>query len=144
MLMTPEYTETVFTVNGHYTDLDVPRTLVGGDYAGMDFPSNLKRLRISAGLTQAALAEKLEVSQPSIQRWENGKREPSYADLFAIADALKLPVGELFSDGIEAAGADTQPGIMGRDEAFAWFLQRNGIESPAWGAVEWPLDQGLF
>lgn len=53
------------------------------------------------------------------------------------------PKGQRLMDSLSILD-DTQPGIMGRDEAFAWFLQRNGIESPAWGAVEWPLDQGLF
>lgn len=44
---------------------------------GDDYPERIKRLRGRLGLTQAALAEKLGVSFPTINRWENGKSRPS-------------------------------------------------------------------
>lgn len=44
---------------------------------GEDYPAQIKRLRARLGLTQAALAEKLGVSFPTINRWENGKSRPS-------------------------------------------------------------------
>jgi len=44
---------------------------------GEDYPTQIKRLRARLGLTQAALAEKLGVSFPTINRWENGKSRPS-------------------------------------------------------------------
>lgn len=42
-----------------------------------DYPMQIKRLRARLGLTQAALAEKIGVSFPTINRWENGKSRPS-------------------------------------------------------------------
>jgi superfamily II DNA or RNA helicase/DNA-binding XRE family transcriptional regulator len=44
---------------------------------GEDYPTQIKRLRARLGLTQAALAERLGVSFPTINRWENGKARPS-------------------------------------------------------------------
>ena len=33
------------------------------------------------------------------------------------------------------------PDIARRDDAFSWFLQRNGIESPSWFPPAWPHGQ---
>jgi len=44
---------------------------------GEDYPAQIKRLRARLGLTQAGLAERLGVSFPTINRWENGKSRPS-------------------------------------------------------------------
>lgn len=37
-------------------------------------PKQAKRLRTSAGLTQAALADRMGVSQVTVARWETGVR----------------------------------------------------------------------
>jgi superfamily II DNA or RNA helicase/DNA-binding XRE family transcriptional regulator len=61
----------------------------------MDLPSpddcaaQIRRLRVRLGLTQAALAEKLGVSFPTINRWENGKARPSqlsWTQILRLAD----------------------------------------------------------
>lgn len=44
-------------------------------------------LRKDAGLTQAALAERLETKQPVVSRWESGHDEPRLSTLRRIADA---------------------------------------------------------
>lgn len=44
---------------------------------GASYSAHIKRLRARLGLTQAALAERLGVSFPTINRWENGKARPS-------------------------------------------------------------------
>ena len=44
---------------------------------GNDYPAHIKRLRARLDLTQAALAERLGVSFPTINRWEKGKSRPS-------------------------------------------------------------------
>jgi len=44
---------------------------------GEDYALHIKRLRARLGLTQEALAERLGVSFPTINRWENGKSRPS-------------------------------------------------------------------
>jgi superfamily II DNA or RNA helicase/DNA-binding XRE family transcriptional regulator len=44
---------------------------------GDDFPDQIKQLRSRLGLTQVELAERLGVSFPTVNRWENGKSRPS-------------------------------------------------------------------
>ena len=42
-----------------------------------DYSEQIKSLRAKLGLTQVALAERLGVSFPTVNRWENGKARPS-------------------------------------------------------------------
>lgn len=44
---------------------------------GDSYPTQIKHLRSRLGLTQVALAERLGVSFPTVNRWENGKSVPS-------------------------------------------------------------------
>ncbi len=49
----------------------------------------VKRLRLDKGLSQAALAERLDTKQPSVARLENGSAGlPSLGFLKKVADAL--------------------------------------------------------
>lgn len=58
---------------------------------GEDCALQIKRLRARLGLTQMALAERLGVSFPTINRWENGKSRPSQ---LAWNQILQLARGE--------------------------------------------------
>ncbi|HWK40797.1 MAG TPA: helix-turn-helix transcriptional regulator [Croceibacterium sp.] len=98
-----QYTETVFPSKSNYTDLAVPLAFLVDDYASMDFGQNLRRLRRAAKLTQAAMAEKLEISQPAYQRWEADDREPSFDFLEKIAAILGVTVAALFMTEDELA-----------------------------------------
>ena len=48
------------------------------------FPENLRKLRKSARLTQAMLADKLGVDQRTVSAWENGIAQPNFETLAAI------------------------------------------------------------
>lgn len=54
-------------------------------------------LRREQGMTQKDLAEKLNVSDKAISRWETGKGFPETGLLMTISDALGISVGELLS-----------------------------------------------
>lgn len=58
----------------------------------------LKEARKRAGLTQEAIAEKLDVSGSQVSRWENGKDGIPHHRLPAIAKAYGTTVGELFGE----------------------------------------------
>lgn len=73
----------------------VPDGFFRGDNAPMAYSDNIKRLRKAAKLTQAGLAERVNVEQPTVQRWESGKRKPSIDDLEGVADALGVTLSEL-------------------------------------------------
>lgn len=55
----------------------------------------LKKLREKRGLTQAALAKKVNVHQVTIARLETGERNPSMDLLQRLAKALKVKMGRL-------------------------------------------------
>ena len=50
------------------------------------FKENLRNMRIAFGLSQAQLAEKLNVNQRTVSAWEKGVCEPSFATLTQISE----------------------------------------------------------
>jgi len=54
-------------------------------------------LRRNRGLTQAGLAEKLEVTQSVVARWEKNQVQPRTKALERIAQALEVPLPSLLS-----------------------------------------------
>ena len=57
-----------------------------------EFKDNLKTLRITAGLGQVELANKLGVSKGIISLWENGLREPSMSSLIALSKFFNVSI----------------------------------------------------
>src|SRR5437868_5629281 len=55
-----------------------------------NFAGRLKELRVAAGLTQEALAERAKMSKAGIADLEQGRREPSWATVIALAEALSV------------------------------------------------------
>src|SRR6185369_7405080 len=102
MLMAGDNTKTVFNCNSKYTAADVPLRFANGHLIPMGYLDELAALRKKRGLSQAALAELVGVEQPTIQRWEKGKREPDLDNLKSLATALGVTPGSLL-DGTAAA-----------------------------------------
>lgn len=61
----------------------------------MTFQNKLRNLRLSHGLTQMELAERLGTSQSSITSWESGRREPDFATIRRLADYFHVPMSSL-------------------------------------------------
>jgi transcriptional regulator with XRE-family HTH domain len=55
----------------------------------------LRAARVAAGMTQVQLAEKVNVQQRDISRWENGLREPGVLIVKAMAQALGCSMDDL-------------------------------------------------
>ena len=51
--------------------------LTSGGYMKYNYPKAIKRLRANLNLSQEDLAKLLNVSFMSVNRWENGKHEPT-------------------------------------------------------------------
>ncbi len=62
------------------------------------FGRRLAAVRKKRGFTQQKLAEDLDISLVSIAYIETGKRWPRLTTLHRIADALNVPLLELFRD----------------------------------------------
>lgn len=61
----------------------------------MSFTENLKKARKTAGVSQKELAERLQVYQKDISRWENGERTPSVEVFTRICKELGASADEI-------------------------------------------------
>ena len=92
---------------------------------------NLSRIRRERGLTQAALANKLNVVRQSISKWENGTAVPDADMLCRLADALDVPAQELLRGPEREAKMDTTADARQRTETNEQQLVRNRISGNA-------------
>lgn len=65
------------------------------------FGEKMKAVRINKGLTQKALADKMEVSASTVGMYEQGRRIPDANALSKIAAALDVSVDALMKDKTE-------------------------------------------
>lgn len=61
----------------------------------MEFAERLKILRKQVKLTQAQIAEKLDISQQAYASWERGAKKPTQENLVKIAQILNVSVDYL-------------------------------------------------
>ena len=74
---------------------------------GISIASNIARLRKKQGLSQAALAEKLYVSNKTVSKWERGAGYPEITQLVRLSSILGVTVDSLIRGekyGITVAG----------------------------------------
>lgn len=60
-----------------------------------NFQNVFKQLRLSSGLTQVEMAEKLGISRSTIGMYETGAREPDFETLEKIADFFNVDIDYL-------------------------------------------------
>lgn len=58
--------------------------------------NRLRELRARDGLTQADLADRLDVSRQTVNALESGKYDPSLPLAFRISRTFMLPLDEIF------------------------------------------------
>jgi transcriptional regulator with XRE-family HTH domain len=61
--------------------------------------TNVKMLRLAAGISQAALAERMGVDRAYVSGLELGQRNPTIITLWHLAKALDVPIRTLFAEG---------------------------------------------
>lgn len=61
----------------------------------MDLGLNIKKAREAAGITQSQLAEKLQVRQIEISRWENNNRTPNVLTFGRICKVIGVSADKL-------------------------------------------------
>ena len=75
------------------------------------FGDVVREQRLAAGLSQEALAERCGVDRKSISRMETGAFSPRLDSVFNVAEALNIPVSELFEAlGQRRRGRDSGAG----------------------------------
>jgi transcriptional regulator with XRE-family HTH domain len=123
-----EYAETAYNSN---TSLDIPLEFLCAHGARMGRLNGLAALRKRLKLTQADLGEMMGVGQPTIQRWETGKREPDLDQLVNLALTLGVEPSALIDQNI---AVPLGPRLFVKGEVAA------GLWRPAY---EWPEEDWL-
>lgn len=72
-----------------------------------NFSSNLKEARLKKGLSQNAVAEKLNISRQAISRWETGKGMPDINTLPMLSELYDISIDELL--GHESSVSENKP-----------------------------------
>lgn len=106
--------------------MDIPLTFASGQDIPVGYLERMAALRKKRGFTQASLAERMGVEQPTIQRWETGKREPDLGQLLALAEALDVDPSALI-DPTVAAPIGPRLFVKGEVAAGVW---RQAVEPP--------------
>lgn len=92
----------------------------------MRYNEQIALLRKRHNWSQAELAERMGVEQPTVQRWEAGTREPSYDKLAALSKVLNVPVSAILGElPISFVGPTLR--VRGEVAAGVWRA-----------AIEWP------
>ena len=71
--------------------------------------ANIGRLRRQKGLTQEQLAQKLDVTNQAVSKWETDQCCPDVAILPKLADIFDITIDELFGRAAQKQEADTLP-----------------------------------
>jgi transcriptional regulator with XRE-family HTH domain len=89
-----------------------------------EFSKNFKRIRIERGFTQETLAEAIDSTHATINRWENGKNKPDFEDFMRLTDALGV-TPEVLSG--KAPTAKSYEKTINLSEALATLANSTGI-----------------
>ncbi|MDO8594592.1 MAG: helix-turn-helix transcriptional regulator [bacterium] len=65
--------------------------------AAIKLGENLKRIRMSKGISQGDIARALDVDKAFISNIENGKANPTLATITKLAGAISVPSRKLLS-----------------------------------------------
>lgn len=57
--------------------------------------NRIRELREAAGMTQADLADRLQVSVPTVSKWENGVIRPSVRNVIQLAEIFGTTMDEV-------------------------------------------------
>ncbi len=112
------------------------------------FGTFISQLRKEQGLTQKELADKLNITDKAVSKWETGKGFPDLKLLEPLAQTLEVSLVELMqgrrqeTDTLTVAEADAAVSqAMGQSERatarrylrmFRWFLTGGGLLSLLW------------
>lgn len=67
----------------------------------MALDKKLSRLRKKEGLSQAEVAEKLDVSRQAVSRWESGEAKPSTDNFQALCKLYHVSIDDLLNESEE-------------------------------------------
>lgn len=90
-----------------------------------DFTKNLKKLRMRLGISQESLAEILDTTHSTINRWESGQHSPNYKDFYKLMKIFKVSYEELV--GIQNLSESLNVVPVSLKEALDVLTRETGI-----------------
>lgn len=106
-----------------------------------EFGERISALRKKQGLTQLQLAEKLNVSNKTISRWETGEGYPDISVLSALAQHLHVTVDELLADEVQSESKSETQSNPEKKRQFYNNEERKTMRHPErpvyWPASDW-------
>ncbi len=81
----------------------------------MDLAQRIRETRQQKGLSQEALAERMEVSRQAVTKWETGKACPSTEKLLRLSQVLEVPLEAL-------TGPESLPERRTKSGKLPWVL----------------------
>lgn len=88
--------------------------------------ANIKRLRDQRGMTQEQLAEAIEKSTEAVSMFERGKTSPSVETLALMANALDVPIANIF---VDAPPGDHRADLITQAETILDDLSDSQLET---------------
>ena len=85
----------------------------------MNIGSVIKKYRKDIGLTQEEMANRLGVTTPAVNKWENGNSNPDIELLAPIARLLNISLDTLLSFHEKLTDAEIEEIIMEMDNMFS-------------------------
>ena len=91
----------------------------------MALGKKLTQARKAAGLTQADVAAKLNVSRQAVSRWESGQSKPSTERLLALGELYGVSIDRLLNTGnVEAPAVETVSALPEVESLEAVILEK--------------------
>ena len=85
----------------------------------MDIGGVIKKYRKEAGFTQEEMANRLGVTTPAVNKWENGNSKPDIELLAPIARLLNISLDTLFSLREKLSDVEIEEIIRNMDRMFS-------------------------
>lgn len=106
----------------------------------MTFGEKLQSLRQKAGMSQDALAEKLDVSRQAVSRWERDETMPETDKVVVLADLFEVTTDYLLRDRPEPEKQAETKKPQGTLDRLVYFVKTKGYllgwVLVAWGALD--------
>ncbi|MEH6411020.1 MAG: helix-turn-helix transcriptional regulator [Hyphomonas sp.] len=88
----------------------------------------IRTLRIAQNRTLAELGSELGISHQQLQKYETGTNRLSAGMLSVVAEALRVPIAELFEDESNVDKSTLDPALKVRAECHDWIERTKSTE----------------
>ena len=93
----------------------------------MTFGEKLFKLRKERGLSQEALAEKVNTTRQAISKWENNQGFPETEKLMLLSNIFEVSIDFLLNDSETTDAQSTDGYYVSREKAKSWILHEKNF-----------------